>query len=123
MHLTILIVVRDILHPAKNCLTRHINLLFRYIKLKTFITLFDLGSKVPLLYAQAIRIFEKKGIKVSTILKERHPSETIAKVSEEGEFDMVVIGSRGLGGLKKALLGSVSNAIVQEVKTKVLVVK
>ncbi len=42
----------------------------------------------------------------------------------EQKFDMIVIGSRGLGGLKKLFLGSVSNAIIQEIENcSVLVVK
>jgi len=37
---------------------------------------------------------------------------------------MIVLGSRGLGGLKKIFLGSVSNAVIQEAKDcSVLVVK
>jgi nucleotide-binding universal stress UspA family protein len=37
---------------------------------------------------------------------------------------MIVMGSRGLGGLKKFFLGSVSNAVVQEAENcSVLVVK
>lgn len=36
---------------------------------------------------------------------------------------MIVIGSRGLGGLRKLLLGSVSSAVQQEAHCSVLVVK
>lgn len=71
----------------------------------------------------AAQILAAKNLKVETIFKEGHPAETIAKVASEGGFDMVVIGSRGLGGLKKLFLGSVSNAVIQEVKANVLVVK
>ena len=37
--------------------------------------------------------------------------------------DLVVIGSRGLGGVKELLLGSVSNAIVHGSKIPVLITK
>ena len=67
--------------------------------------------------------FEKVGIDVEMILEEGHPSNTIAKVADDGNYDLVVLGSRGLGGLKKIFLGSVSSAVIQETKASVLVVK
>lgn len=76
------------------------------------------------LLQEALNVFEAKDIKARTMLKEGHPSLTIVKVAAEEEFDMIVIGSRGFGGLKKLFLGSVSNAIVQEAKNcSVVVVK
>lgn len=80
-------------------------------------------EKRKLLLTEAAGAFTEKNIKTDTLFKEGHPAETIAKVAAEGGFDMVVIGSRGLGGLKKLFLGSVSNAVIQEVKANVLVVK
>ncbi len=72
----------------------------------------------------ALYFFEKKGINARTIFKEGHPAETIVEVGCGEEFDFIVIGSRGLGGLKKALLGSVSNAVVQQAeKCSVIVVR
>jgi nucleotide-binding universal stress UspA family protein len=73
--------------------------------------------------SQAKDYFESKNINVRTIFLEGHPAETIASVVADEGFDMVVIGSRGLGGLKKMLLGSVSNAVAQQVAANVLLVK
>jgi len=73
---------------------------------------------------EALKLFEEKGIKARTILKEGHPAETIVEVGCGEEFDFIVIGSRGLGGLKKTFLGSVSNAVVQQAeKCSVIVVR
>ncbi len=72
---------------------------------------------------EAVKVFEEKNLKPATILKKGHPSNEIIKVASEGNFDLVVLGSRGLSGLKKILLGSVSNAVAQEVKSNVLIVK
>ena len=74
--------------------------------------------------SKSLKFFEDKNIKTRTILKEGHPSHTIVNVAHEEGFDMIIIGSRGLGGLKKMFLGSVSNAVVQEVENcSVLIVK
>ncbi len=73
--------------------------------------------------SEAAALFEKVNIKAKTIHECGHPAETIARVAAEGNYDMIVIGSRGLGGLRKLLLGSVSNAVLQEAKCSVLVVK
>ncbi len=71
---------------------------------------------------EAAKVFEDKGMRVRKILKQGHPSETILGVAEQEGFDMVVIGSRGLGGLKKLFLGSVSNAVLQQAKNCVVAV-
>jgi len=73
--------------------------------------------------ADAVKIFDEQEIQVKTISKKGHPSETISRVASEGGFNMVVIGSRGLGGLKKLLLGSVSNAVAQGTEASILIVK
>jgi len=73
---------------------------------------------------EAKKIFQDKKIKARTIFKEGIPSETIIQVAKEEEVDLIVIGSRGLGGLKKVLLGSVSNSVIQEAENcSVLIVK
>ncbi len=66
--------------------------------------------------SEAAEIFENRGIKVRKILVQGHPAETIIAVAEEEKFELIVIGSRGLGGLQKLILGSVSNAVLQEAK-------
>jgi nucleotide-binding universal stress UspA family protein len=74
--------------------------------------------------ADALEIFEKKGVKARTILKQGHPAEMILKIAEEEGFDLIIIGNRGLGGLQKLLLGSVGYAVIQEAKNcSVLMVK
>lgn len=57
------------------------------------------------------------------MLKEGHPAKTICEAATKGNFDLVVIGSRGRGDGWGIMLGSVSNAVVQNCEKKVLVVK
>jgi nucleotide-binding universal stress UspA family protein len=51
------------------------------------------------------------------------PGDLIVSEASQGGFDLVVIGSRGLGGIKELVLGSVSHKVVNESKVPVLVVK
>jgi nucleotide-binding universal stress UspA family protein len=47
---------------------------------------------------------------------------TILDVAEEHDAALVAVGSRGLSGVKSALLGSVSNAVLHHCSRPVLVV-
>jgi nucleotide-binding universal stress UspA family protein len=73
--------------------------------------------------AEAARFFQDQGITVKTILKGGHAAQTIAQTANEEGFDMIIIGSRGMSGLNRWFMGSVSNAVLHEAKTDVLVVK
>lgn len=54
---------------------------------------------------------------------EGNPGERICDYAAQEDVDMIVIGSRGLGGVRKLLLGSVSNNVVQKSTKPVLVIK
>ncbi|HHX77442.1 MAG TPA: universal stress protein [Firmicutes bacterium] len=84
---------------------------------------FDEHKKGKEILEKAEKRMAEKDIKVKPILVMGTPSQAIAKVANQGGYDLLVIGSRGLGGLKKLILGSVSNAVLNEVKCDVLVVK
>jgi nucleotide-binding universal stress UspA family protein len=51
------------------------------------------------------------------------PSVEIVTLAEELEAGLVVVGSRGLGGVRRALMGSVSDAVVRHAHCPVLVVR
>lgn len=67
---------------------------------------------------------ELEGFKVKTkILESADVADAIIEYCKQIECDMVITGSRGLTGLKKAILGSVSSALVSKADFPVLVVK
>ena len=64
----------------------------------------------------------KRVFKVSTRFEKGEPSEKIVEVSELGSFDLIVMGSRGLG-CRVSALGSVSSRVVDKSSCPVLIVK
>ncbi len=51
------------------------------------------------------------------------PAEAILRAAETHEVDLIVMGTRGLGGLAGTLLGSQSQKVVMLAKSPVLLVK
>ena len=69
----------------------------------------------------------KTALKYRITLKEKIifgvPRDDIADFANREKYDLVVIGARGLGSIKQAFLGSVSNATMHKSKAPVLIVK
>ncbi|MFE5318648.1 universal stress protein [Paenibacillus sp. NPDC056579] len=59
----------------------------------------------------------------ATLLEGGAPAKVILEYADNHRFDLIIVGSRGLGTFKELLLGSVSYDIVQHAKLPVLVVK
>jgi nucleotide-binding universal stress UspA family protein len=55
-----------------------------------------------------------------TVVLEGQPAETL--LGAAGDADLVIVGSRGLGGFKRLMLGSVSDQVVHHAVCPVLVV-
>ena len=49
--------------------------------------------------------------------------DEISRKIDELKADLLIVGSRGMGGFKRALLGSTSDHLVQHVRCAVIVVK
>lgn len=66
---------------------------------------------------------ESRGVKADSVIIEGEPAASIIAYAEKGGFDMIVMGSRGLGKFKELLLGSVSSKVVSGARCSVLIVK
>ncbi|HSW68296.1 MAG TPA: universal stress protein [Bacteroidales bacterium] len=71
----------------------------------------------------AVKTFNKYNVPVNTVLREGPPAPTIIDYAEDEKFDLIVVGNRGLSGISKVFLGSVSNGILHGTNTSVLIVK
>jgi len=57
------------------------------------------------------------------VVLEGHPASDIMKFAQDSKMDLIVIGSIGVTGLDKFLMGSVAEKIVRNSKMPVLVVR
>lgn len=65
----------------------------------------------------------QKTLQVTKELVEGRPAEKIVETAKKGNFGLIVIGSRALGGIKEYFLGSVSNRVADKAPCPVLIVK
>ncbi len=68
---------------------------------------------------------KKRGIVVKAEIPEATSSvvETIVNQAVKENADLIIVGTRGLGGFKKLILGSVSNGVVSHAHCPVLVIR
>jgi nucleotide-binding universal stress UspA family protein len=112
--------VQDAVHEALEAAREFSSM---YTLLKVHGTETSLADSKPLLHTCDQELW-KSGVPyeireaVTTNIPQR-----IVRVAEEEDFDLIVMGARGLGGAKAWLLGSVSQRVVTEAPCPVLLVK
>ena len=65
----------------------------------------------------------KKNVKFSSVIKFGEEGKTIVSYAHKKNYDLIVIGSRGMGTLSELFLGSTSNYVVHSSKIPVLIIK
>jgi|TARA_B100001105_G_C22385740_1_gene441863 nucleotide-binding universal stress UspA family protein len=65
----------------------------------------------------------QKGILFFDMVSYGDDGNRIVDIAKRKNFDLVVIGSRGMGAVKEIFLGSVSNYVLHKSKKPVLIVK
>lgn len=62
-------------------------------------------------------------IKINTDIEIGSPAETIVEKAKNENYDIIVMGSRGLGKIKSILMGSVSQYVLKYAHCPVLIVR
>lgn len=73
--------------------------------------------------ASAIHTLNLDAAKVTAMLREGDPKDVVCKVADEIDSDLIIMGSRGLKGLKAILDNSVSQYVFQLASQPMLLVK
>ena len=72
---------------------------------------------------EARKQLREAGIEATLIEPGGDPAKTIERIAEERDFDTIVLGSRGLGTVARALQGSVSEHVAANARATVVVAR
>ena len=72
---------------------------------------------------EARRLLREKGIEAELIEPSGDPAVAIERIAEDGNFDTVVLGSRGLNLMGRVLQGSVSEHVATHAKATVVIAR
>ena len=71
-----------------------------------------------------IRAFlEQQGIHAGYVYTIGHAAESIAKMAQDGRYDLLMMGARGNGDLANLILGSVATKVIASCTVPVLLVR
>lgn len=80
----------------------------------------DEGEKV----FKPLRTFlDKQGIKAHFVCKTGHVADVIGRTAQDGDFDLLMMGSHGHTELGNLVMGSVATRVLASCKTPVLLVR
>ncbi|KAK3103142.1 hypothetical protein FSP39_016783 [Pinctada imbricata] len=80
-------------------------------------------SNIKLLVARLREDIDKYGINGFTVRAAGKPGEAIIKLAQAENATMIVIGSRGLGTLRRTFMGSVSDYVTHHTTCPVIIVR
>lgn len=85
----------------------------------------DLREEAEKITSEAVLIAQKNGVEADRkIIDElRSPVAAITKLAENENYDLIALGTRGLGEFKRFILGSVANGVVHYAHCSVLIAK
>ena len=71
----------------------------------------------------AVQHFKDIDVKIKKEIQYGDPADTICEFAEENDMDMIVLADKGVGGIKRFFLGSITEKVVRHAKGSVLIVK
>ena len=71
----------------------------------------------------ALEEARQAGIDAFASVETGHPADMILSIAGESKSDLIVLGRRGMSGLERFLMGSISTAVINHAKSDVLIVK
>lgn len=83
----------------------------------------ELSERYEEIIKQIADRLRQDGLRVETVLREGHPSKVIVEEADEWGADLIVIGSHGYSGLKRLVLGSTAQKVLDRAPCPVEVVQ
>jgi nucleotide-binding universal stress UspA family protein len=78
-------------------------------------------SAVAIIKEQCALVMRRAGLESDFQFVIGHPAKEIVRIAQQKHVGLVVVGSRGLTGLKRFLLGGISHEVVLQSPASVLV--
>ena len=72
---------------------------------------------------KAATFYRELGMDVKEVIRFGSPADIICDYADTNDMDMIVLADKGHGGVKRYLLGSISDKVVRHANTSVLVIK
>jgi nucleotide-binding universal stress UspA family protein len=66
---------------------------------------------------------EEAGVKVKSVFLKGIPDDKILEYARENNIDLIVVGTHGLTGIKKFLIGSIAEKVVRHSRVPVMVIR
>ena len=73
--------------------------------------------------ADIMRLYENENVTYNVVFERGIPDETVVKAANDGGFNIIVLGNRGLNALQGMMMGSVSYKVAKRANIPVLIVK
>ena len=86
----------------------------------------DIKDKVEYWFDKVRQLAKNAGlpdVKTDALVDVKSVSESILKYSVNEDIDLIVIGTKGRTGLRRILMGSVANGVIQHAHCPVLLVR
>lgn len=80
----------------------------------------EVGKKV---INEGLELLKDHSTPVNSKFEFGDPADKIIEVAENENVDLIVMGSRGLSAIKRFVLGSVSNKVLNHADTSVLIIR
>lgn len=112
--------VRPVIVPEPSTLTPGIPIMAPTEYSKVAEVVREAGVRI---LAQGKERAKAEDVEAETMLREGHVVHEIVKAAEEGRFDLIVMGARGISKIKELILGSVSDGVIRNAPCPVLVTK
>ena len=77
----------------------------------------------PKILDSSVNILKSLPVKIGTTLREGEPAKNIIEVAETAGVDLIVMGARGIKGIKQLIIGSVTRSVALSSSNPVLVIK
>ncbi|GAV22897.1 universal stress protein [Carboxydothermus pertinax] len=83
----------------------------------------EIKEKAEKTLEERLNQVKEKGVTGQIKVLKGEPASAIASFAQEEGIDLIVVGSRGISGVKELMLGSVSHKISQLARCPILIVK